>query len=60
MSDDKTEQGIDRRFVASGEDYEVRHFAERHDISIEQAERLIEQHGNGRTKLDEAAKALKV
>ena len=59
MSDDKTKQGLDRKFVASGEDYEVRHFADRHGLSIEQAQSLIEKHGNSRTKLDEAAKALK-
>lgn len=59
MSDDKTKQGRDRQFVAGGEEYEVRHFADKHGISMEQAERLIEQHGNSREKLDEAAQALK-
>ncbi|MCW1432200.1 DUF3606 domain-containing protein [Novosphingobium sp. JCM 18896] len=59
MSDDKTKAGRDREFVAGGEEYEVRYFAQKHGISVEQAERLIEQHGNGREKLDEAARALK-
>ena len=58
MSDDKTKQGHDRKLVARGEDYEVRHFAERHGISIEQAQSLINQHGNSRQKLDEAARSL--
>ena len=59
MSDDKTKQGLDRKFVAAGEDCEVRHFADRHGISIEQAEKLIAQHGNSREKLDEAARTLR-
>ncbi|MCW1432497.1 DUF3606 domain-containing protein [Novosphingobium sp. JCM 18896] len=59
MSDDKTKQGTDRRFVAAGEDYEVRHFADRHGISIDQAQKLIDEHGNSREKLDQAARAIK-
>lgn len=59
MSDDKTKQGLDRKFVAAGENYEVRHFADRHGISIDQAEKLIAQHGNSRETLDEAARALR-
>lgn len=59
MSDDKTKQGLDRKLVAGGEDYEVRHFAERHGISIDQVTKLIAQYGNSREKLDEAAQALR-
>ncbi|MEJ5976723.1 DUF3606 domain-containing protein [Novosphingobium sp. PS1R-30] len=59
MSDDKTKQGRDRKFIARGEPYEVRHFADTHDISIELAEKLIKQHGNSREALDAAAKAMK-
>jgi len=59
MSDNKNKQGRDRDLVAGDEEYEVRYFADKHGISIEQAEKLIEQHGNSREKLDEAAKGLK-
>ena len=37
----------------------VSRLAERHGISIEQAEQLIDQHGNSREKLDEAARQMK-
>jgi len=60
MSDDKSQAGgRDRGRVAGGQDYEVRHFAERHGISIEQAQQLIAEHGNSRDKLDEAARQMK-
>ena len=59
MSDDKSKQGLDRKFVAGGEAYEVRHFADRHEISIDQAQKLIDEHGNSREKLDQAARAIK-
>ncbi|RZJ97483.1 MAG: DUF3606 domain-containing protein [Novosphingobium sp.] len=58
MSDDKTKQGQDRKLVAGGEEYEVRHFADKHAISIDQAEKLIAEHGNSREKLDAAAQKL--
>ena len=60
MSDDKSDRGSgDRSRVASGEDYEVQHFAERHGISAEEARRLIKEHGNDRAKLDEMASKMK-
>ena len=60
MSDDKTNRGGgDRAHVAGEEGYEVRYFAEKHGISIEQAQGLIDQHGNNRQALDRAAEALK-
>ena len=59
MSDDKTQQGRDRSLVAGDEGYEVRYFADKHGISIEQAEKLIAKHGNSREVLDEAAQKLK-
>lgn len=56
MSDDTNNRGgQDRSRVAGDQEYEVRYFAEKHGISIEQAQRLIDQHGNSREKLDEAA-----
>jgi len=60
MSDDKSNRGGgDRARVAGDEGYEVRYFAEKHDISIEQAQQLIDKHGNSRQALDEAAEALR-
>jgi hypothetical protein len=60
MADDTSNRGSqDRARVAGGQDYEVRHFAERHGISMEQAEQLIAEHGNNRDKLDEAARQMK-
>ena len=60
MADDKNQRGGgDRSRDAGGEEYEVRYFAERHGISIEQAEQLIAEHGNSREALDEAARQMK-
>ena len=60
MSDDKNNVGSqDRARVAGGQDYEVRHFAEQNGISIEQAEQLIERHGNSPDKLEEAVRQMK-
>jgi hypothetical protein len=56
MADDKTKtDASDRRQVAAGEAYEVEYFAEKHGISVEEARRLIERHGNDRATLDAAA-----
>jgi hypothetical protein len=59
MSDDKTMQGRDREFVAGGEEYEIRHFAEKHGLTVEQAQELIDRVGNSREALDRAAEKLK-
>ncbi|MBV1692202.1 DUF3606 domain-containing protein [Novosphingobium sp. G106] len=59
MADDKAKQGQDRKFVAGGEEYEVRHFAEKHGLSIQQAQELIDRVGNSREALDAAAQMLK-
>ena len=60
MSDDKSNVGgQDRARVAGGEDYEVRYFAQRHGLTIEQAEQLIARHGNDREELDRAAEQMK-
>ena len=60
MPDDKSKTGgQDRSRVAGEQDYEVRYFAERHGISIEQAEQLIARHGNSRGELDKAARQMK-
>lgn len=60
MSDDKSDtSGRDRSRVAGSEDYEVRYFAQRHGLTIEQAEQLIARHGNDREELDRAAEQMK-
>ena len=60
MADDKSNVGgRDRSRVAGGEDYEVRHFAEQHGLSMEQAEQLIARHGNDREELERAAQQMK-
>ena len=59
MSDDTNNRGgQDRSRVAGEQEYEVRYFADKHGISVEQAQRLIDEHGNSREKLDEAASRL--
>ena len=60
MSDDTNDRGAQDRARVSGEqEYEVRYFAEKHGISVEQAQELIDRHGNSREKLDAAAERLK-
>lgn len=55
MADDKSNTGgADRSRVAGGEDYEVRHFAEKHGISMRDAKALIDAHGNNRDELEKA------
>lgn len=58
MADDKAKQGRDRQFLAGGEMYEVRHFAQKHGITIE-AQQLIDRVGNSRDSLDAAAEQMK-
>lgn len=60
MPDDMHNRGAkDRAQVAGGEEYEVRYFAEQHDLSLEQAEQLIAQHGNSREKLEDAVRQMR-
>lgn len=55
MADDKSKTGgADRSQVAGGEDYEVRHFAEKHGIPMRDAKALIDAHGNNRDELEKA------
>ena len=59
MPDNTSNRGAqDRARVAGGQTYEVRHFADKHGISEEQAQELIEKHGNSREALDRAAEQL--
>jgi hypothetical protein len=58
MADDKSNTGAqDRARVAGDEDYEVRHLAEKHGISMRDARALIDAHGNNRDELEKAAAA---
>ena len=59
MADDKTMNGKqDRSRVAADQDYEVRDFADKFDISPAQAKRLIERHGSDRGMLEREARKL--
>jgi hypothetical protein len=59
MADDKSKTGEqDRSRVAADQDYEVRDFADKFDISPAQAKRLIDRHGNDRGMLEREAKKL--
>ena len=60
MADDKNNRGEpDRSRVSGGEPYEVKYFAEKHGISVAEAEKLIRDHGNDRATLDAAAARLR-
>jgi hypothetical protein len=60
MADDKSKVGAqDRSRVAGDERYEVDYFARKHGISKEQAQGLIDKHGNSREVLDRVAEAMK-
>ncbi|MCR5874347.1 DUF3606 domain-containing protein [Phenylobacterium sp. J426] len=59
MGDDKQNVGeSDRSRVSGSERYEVRYFAEKHGITMEQAGELIGKHDNDRETLDRAAEQL--
>ena len=60
MADDKTKRGQpDRRRVSGDDAYEVTFFANKHSISVEEAERIIEQTGGNRAEADAEAAKLK-
>ncbi|MBF7015424.1 DUF3606 domain-containing protein (plasmid) [Novosphingobium resinovorum] len=61
MADDKSQRGEpDRSRVAGDEEYEVDYFAQKHGLTRDQVQELINRHGNNREKLDaEAAKIAK-
>ena len=59
MPDDKNKFGEPVRSRASrDQDHEVRHLAETHALTVEQARMLIARFGNDRAKLDIAARQL--
>jgi hypothetical protein len=54
MADDKNIQdGRDRSRVSGSEEYELRHIAEKLNVSTEEVRRAIEQVGNSREKIEE-------
>jgi uncharacterized protein DUF3606 len=59
MADDKSKQAADRTKISGSEAYEVKYFANKHKISLDQARQLIGEVGNDRQKLDAAAARLK-
>lgn len=60
MADDKSQRGEpDRSRVAGDEEYEVDYFAQKHGLTRDQAQELINRHGNNREKLDAEAKIAK-
>ncbi|WP_374470891.1 DUF3606 domain-containing protein [Phenylobacterium sp.] len=60
MADNKQNVGEpDRSRVSGSEDYELRYFADKHGISMDQARELVAKHGNQREELDAAAERLK-
>jgi len=56
MADDKSKTGqADRSRVSGSEPYEVEYFANKHNISMELARKIIRQAGNDRAKADQLA-----
>jgi hypothetical protein len=45
--------------VAAGQGYELRYFARKHGLTMDQARGLVNRVGNIRSKLNEAAEAMK-
>jgi hypothetical protein len=60
MPDDRNNRGRqDRTPVAREQQYEVAYFAQKHGISTEEAQKIIEQAGPSREDADERARLLK-
>ncbi|MDX8525138.1 DUF3606 domain-containing protein [Mesorhizobium sp. MSK_1335] len=60
MADDKSKRGgRDRDKVSAEEDYEVRHFANKVGLTVQQVRELIKQHGNDRKMLEREADKLR-
>ncbi|PBB16528.1 DUF3606 domain-containing protein [Mesorhizobium sp. WSM4313] len=60
MADDKSKRGArDRDRVSADEDYEVRHFANKVGLTVQQVRDLIKQHGNDRSTLERDAEKLR-
>ncbi|MBZ9822366.1 DUF3606 domain-containing protein [Mesorhizobium sp. CA4] len=60
MADDKSKRDSrDRDRVSADEDYEVRHFANKVGLTVQQVRELIKQHGNDRKTLESEAHKLR-
>jgi Protein of unknown function (DUF3606) len=60
MVDNTMQRGAgDRARVAGGQEHEVRYFANKHGITVEQAQQLIAEHGNNREALEAAVQQMK-
>ncbi|RRH90055.1 DUF3606 domain-containing protein [Mesorhizobium tamadayense] len=60
MADDKTKRDfLDRDRVSADEDYELRHFANKVGLTVQQVRDLIKQHGNDRKTLAREAEKLR-
>lgn len=60
MSDNKQHVGEpDRNRVSGSDDYELRHFAKKHHIGVQEARDLIAKHANNRKALAAAAERLR-
>jgi len=56
MADDKSKRDFrDRDRVSGTEEYEIEYFAKKHGLSAEQVRGLVQEHGNDRTALEDAA-----
>ncbi|HEX6333134.1 MAG TPA: DUF3606 domain-containing protein [Flavisolibacter sp.] len=54
MADNKNiRDGRDRSRVDANEDYELRHIAEKHGVSIEEVKKVVGRVGNSREKVEE-------
>lgn len=58
MPDDTRRDVRDRPHV-SADDYELRHFADQHDLTPDEVRELIRKYGTNRDVLEQAAKTLR-
>jgi hypothetical protein len=58
MADRSAPRAVDRRSAAAHRDEQLHYLGARYGLTREQAEDLIEQHGNRRARLDCAARRL--
>ncbi|MBB5664485.1 hypothetical protein GGE68_002676 [Rhizobium leguminosarum] len=59
MVDDKKKQAVDRKLVAGQQAYEVSYFARKHELSREEAEKIIKKAGPSREKANRLAEQSK-
>ena len=59
MAHDKIDARRTRSQTRAGQAYGVFYFAEKHGLTLEQAEQLLRKHGNDRATLDREAQKLK-